>query len=1435
MIFLYLVFFQMLGVNNQCDKETPIRKKIDNNCYNTYCTENEFQNGDCIIDNPIIKTQWLNKLFYLGDNIINILTVIEMPNNNIFFLSSSWDTDSDDFYIYRLESSGEINYNENNNNFKKILMSSFTENGQKLLINAVGLIIDNKEYIFVCQFFSTECQLIEFENNIIFNKRLFQILGVDEFMGGGFYYTILNLNQNNNILLSFVYMDYEYNSFLSLSKINLKKDEETDFCQLGGQSILGHAFNSFLDISCFITERNFLECLVQYDNELKVEIYNEIYNELNHLYSIDIDSLGSKTISFAKCIHLKNEIGVFSYYFSPVGGIGGPLYIQIKELRDNNLENVIDNNDKFEIAIEDNYSDLISSLSFNIFLIKLSDNKFSIAYLSDNAIYEKGIIIIVIFDLYGDNEDNLFIRYYKININLYNLIMCNWLNLNLFKFNSFLGIAFVGVKADDITSDNKGIFAIFGYSSKKQITHIDLDLYKNNQGFILELNNYFSIENNLFGYDLDIKISSISNELKGIRFYSLNENKEININDIINVNDKIIFEILGTDIQIGENYFIEITSNILTPEYDKISQFYVKNDKYGEKDFKQYYKRKIIDTKIFKINIHISSHDQSKRTCKYPELTTKIIDNNSIDIIYFSNFVYIGETNNLLNTYLRILSIYNSNDEYCNNNIINNYEYIYMNECVNKCPSCYIPDSSNNCILNCGNENQYMFNSEYYDKCPEGTKEDIQNGKKFCKCENLFYKDENLNNICLSSLICDDNHPILNEETNECLNYNVKYGNNYHLNCPENTCISQRYYDLKICEEKIQDMKIFNGICFNDYSKIIDKLEELVKNNIKINDNEGITISAYSYNNDYKNNFDKLLQDNSKLTIIDLRDYLEEYKRKNKIDDKTDIYIVIIDTPRKYSNETTNRFNFELYFDNLTKINIDNDNINMKVYSPITNEKLINFELANYFNEQDYNIFNKNDKFYKDICSPANIDDNDITLNDRYIDIYPHDIQICPEDCENIGTNLTSKTFICDCKIKEDEDYEYELMNSSQIWNYFKDFNNLVEYFSDMFNYKIIKCYQLLFDLKNYKNNIGFYIGISFFISSLGLLIFFRILGFKTIRIHFYHNYNNLINEINYKNSKNNEEEKEKHKTQKNNEKLKANNEICDTNNNTNKSIYLETNVNLNKSKKKSLRSKQINNFTDRKNTINKNKDDIKDKNSNNITEESNKTIDSSELNTLSYFIAINEDNRNFFKMYFSIFISKIDLIQIIFFPEDYSNRLLLFNIYIIDLYIDLLMNSILYNDYAVSQKYHNNGTLEFVTSLIISLFSNILTSFVMFFINYLVNYHEFIDSIIKEIKRINIYFNIIVKLFKIITIKYIFLFVVEILIGLFMVYYLFIFGVITSKSINSFLLNYLLSQLDSLVYSLAISLIISLIRKISLLYRYKRLYVISLYFNEHL
>ena len=1439
MIFIYIFILLTLEIKNECPKENPIKK--DGICKNEYCSEYEFQNGNCIISNTVIKTQWLNKLIYFGDNDIDIFEVIKMPNNDIFLLASNYIVGY--LYIYGLKSSGETYFNENGN-FKEIIISP--EEDLYIIIGA-GLIINNYSYIFICGVGDEEilCKLIDFEkNNIVYNQNIcnyFDSSDTCDFYVLSTIFTILNLNQKSKILLSYI----EYNT-IDLSIINLTKEDLFSYEIIDNSKETYNSYSiQYNEISCFITENNFVECLVANENKIKVEIYG---NSLNHLNSIILDNINriSIRIRVALCIHLKSEIGVFAYYTKEnTQSNFSPLYIQIKELylRESNydLKNVIKDQNIFEISLYANYTDHIFVDITKSFLIKISDNQFSYAYLNDY--YYNEIIIIVIFDLYGTKKDFLFIRYYKIDLSLYDISYQN--SLRLFIFNSFLGLGFCGNIISESNYDNgdiyKGIFTIFGYSSKKQITYIDLEIYKNNQGFILDLNNYFSIDNNLFGYELDIKITSIPNKLQEIRFFSIKENKELRVNDIINVNDKILFDLFGVKIQIGENYIIEITSIISTPEYNNFIKFYDKTDKYGE-NFENYYQRKIMEEKKFQVKLHFSCHDQSIKTCNYPELSTKIIQNNSINIIYFSNFNYIGESNNLLKIYSRITN-FNDND-YCNNDIIDKYQYNYMNECMNECPSCYSFDSSKNCIFNCNQLHQYLFNSKYYNNCPEGTIEDSKNEEKICKCKNLFYVDQNLNNICLASLICDDNHPILNDKTNECLNYRVKYVNNYYMECPENTCISQKYWELKICEEKTSNMRVFNGICFDNYSKIIDNIEDMAKYHIKISDNEEIVISAYSYNNDYLNNFEELIQENNNVTIIDLREYIEEYKKINKIDEKTDIYIVIIDTPRIYSNETTNRFNFELYFDNKTKINIGDNNIKKKVYSPIVNEKLLNVELINYFNEQGYNIFNKNDKFYTDVCSGAYIDNNDITLNDRYIDIYPHDIQICPKDCECTGVNLTTKMFICDCDIKENNEYEYELMNKDEILNYFKDFNNIVEYFFDLFNYKIIKCYKLLLDLNIYINNFGFYLGSSFFILSLSFLILFRTFGFKAIRLDLYNNYLSLKKTINLGNSENmadNIEEKEDKKNiivkiqNNNNSKYeKTDSDIND---------YYEDTNNYNITSRRDIKKSYTSRKYLRKNNDTSYYERIKNKKKteNNFIRKGysikiNKENENMQIiNNLSFFYKKNEEeeNKNFFKIYLSIISDKIDIIQIIFCPQEYTNRFLLFNLFLLNLFIDLLMNCLLYNDYAISQKYHKNGTLDFITSLIISLLSNIFTSILIYFINFLTNYPNFIEAIIKEIKKEYHYFNIILKLFMVIKCKFFFLFCLEILLGLFIIYYLIVFSIINSKSINSFLYNFGLSQIDSLIYSICVSFIISILKRISLLFNNQRLYLISEYFND--
>jgi hypothetical protein len=682
------------------------------------------------------------------------------------------------------------------------------------------------------------------------------------------------------------------------------------------------------------------------------------------------------------------------------------------------------------------------------------------------------------------------------------------------------------------------------------------------------------------------------------------------------------------------------------------------------------------------------------------------------------------------------------------------------------------------------------------------------------------------------------------------------------MECPENTCISQ-HYDANICEDITSDMKVFNGICFNDYHSIQSKFSEMAENSIKLNYKEGVTLSVYSYR-DYSNNFDKILEKNSKSTIIDIRECLSLYKKQNNIDEETDIYIVVADTPSMYSNETINRFDFELYLDDMTRINnldICKD-LKMNIYSPLSNSNLLNLKLGNYFNEFGYNIFNKDDKFYKDVCSGANMDGNDITLNDRYIDIYPHDVQTCPKDCECLGLNYTTNVFKCNCDIKLNNDdksnYEYDLTNTDDIINYFKDFNNLVEFFSDMINYKIIKCYELLYNLNNYIHNTGFYLGAVFFVTSTILLVLFRVKGFYYMRYHFNSNLKNLIFEKNKILSNQQEKQKEndlKHKKNLNRNKSKKKSTKSVRNqfkskeiNNKNSRKYKSTKIVNEYNKDNFNTDKPLNNENSKdgaheeelviqnisnERKITKNVDNV---DTVQVTEkEDNNEKDNKEMNELSYFEAKDLDKRNFFVILFSILFMKIDLIKNIIYPDDYSSRFLLFNIYLLSSYLDLLMNCLLYNDYAISQKYHCNGQLEFITSFIMSTLSNIFTFMITYVIEYLTNFSSIVEIIIEEIKNIKDYLTIIVRLYKIMRIKFICLFIIEIILGLFMVYYITIFSIVNSKSINSFLLNYLYSQLESLLMAFAISLLVTILRKISLSCKAKRLYLASLYFNEHL
>ena len=1481
--FTFIILINITINEEECEKETPIKTISSDDCLNTYCDETQFESGECTIVNSIAQKQWLYNINILEDFVK--MFVIEMPNKDIIlvpFKASSY-VDPEDpeweyecYYplFYKIESSGELSLL---GEFPDIIIET-------QYINLVGIKNGDNYYPLICDTYN--CYLFDWENDFyqqISLSQLFQMSGNEYKPFTNMYLTYLNINNENNILFTSLIRDASLNNIYNifLTKIDMLTNAN-DFSEFDVKYRLNDLESNSQRISnlkCLMTTNKIIECLyIKQDTDYAyyVGIYDESLNNLENIFFRTVIYQHPFYVPI-HVIHLKNEIAAYAYYIDYTSNVSSSLYIQVNELINTDstysFNNIITER---SVAFDDfsNFEQL--SRVYQEDMIKITDNIF--AYLMLNP---DNVIILILFDIYN-NYQNIFVRYYKIDLTLYNIESI--FQIKMFNFNTFLGLAFIG----ELYGSNS-FYIVFG-CSKKNIDKMLLDTHKSAQGLVLELNNYYSkIDNNLFGYDLDIKISSVSSGLEGIKLFSVNENREININEPIDREDTIIFDFSNKNVEIGEVNIIEVTSTIKAPIYEEFTKLYDKYDP-PDVDYSGYYESRIVEEKIFTIEIKFGCYESiTASTVSYLKTKKYQIDSNLIIIL--SNYIYSEEHNTLLSAYLSYLNDIWSKD------IIYIDEYIYNNSCINECPSNFYADSSKNCVPSpslC--ENQYKFNSQCYNSCPEGTISYIsETNDKMCKCKNLYYKDQNNNIKCLSSSICDDNHPVLDESTKECRNYRVQYESNYYYECPENKCISESSTSSnKTCEEKTPDMRVFNGICFNNFPSVLNNLETMARDKIRIDNIGGIVLSVYSFE-DYNKNFDKVLQNDIDTTMIDLRECLSLYKKSNNIGEEIDIYIVIADTPNFYSNETINRFDFELYFENLTKINNLDEckDMKMTIYSPITNPEIINLELGEYFySEGGYNIFNKNDKFYKDICSGADMDGNDITLNDRYIDVYPHDIQICPDNCECLGINYTTNVLMCDCEIKLNNDdntneYEYELMDKDEILNYFKDFNNIVEYFGDMFNFKISKCFNLIYNINNYKYNTGFYIGAFSFVSSLTLLIIFKILGIHSIRVIFYKNLGNIIRDKR-KILKNIDDERTKSKETQEEEKLiineirykqKSKRKSCQSLRHKNDNYLSEKRHIKNPPKRKDFgkkKNRKRNSAITRFNVLNtlsnlkdedskKNKNDITIENiSNNeknitinnnkshrshitshnksfhksqieIQEEEDTKMSNSELNILSYFRAKEIDDRNIFTILFSIFFIKIELTNNIFYPDEYSSRLLLFNIYIVSLYMDLLMNCLLYNDYAVSQKYHCNGNLEFITSFIISTLSNIFSFVILYIIKYLTDYTAFMEVIINEIKKIKDYFTIIVKFMKVLKIKTYFLILLELLLGLFMVYYLFIFSTINSKSINSFLLNYLYSQIESLFYSFCISVFVAILRKISLSCHSKRLYLMSLYFNEHL
>ena len=327
-------------------------------------------------------------------------------------------------------------------------------------------------------------------------------------------------------------------------------------------------------------------------------------------------------------------------------------------------------------------------------------------------------------------------------------------------------------------------------------------------------------------------------------------------------------------------------------------------------------------------------------------------------------------------------------------------------------------------------------------------------------CSNYYYYNIDKNNfkskICLpEGVTCPEIMPFEIIETKECAS----------------TCSYDDYTNLKckISNTNIQSNNVINSFYYEIENN--DKLiNQILSNNFEdytINGNNIIYQITTTLNQ--KNRIESKINDG--LSSIQLGDCESILKKENNISENVSLIILKYDL--KTNQSLSKKVEYEVY-NPLTrqKLNLDKcKDTNIDVYVPVDMDEDL-LELYEKANSQGYDIFDPESIFYTDVCTPYTSKiGTDIILSDRVSDILNNIGSLCENSCDYREVYTENKKVLCKCSTK----MNYNLDITKDVFSLNK-YEKLYLHIKNNMNYKVLKCYELLFDFKSLIYNIGFYI-----------------------------------------------------------------------------------------------------------------------------------------------------------------------------------------------------------------------------------------------------------------------------------------------------------------------------------------------------------------------
>jgi len=1439
-IFLFQKIFLFLNILKYCklycdNKTLPF---LSGGVCISACRLEDLRNETCILDNEIIKTQWINNIIYISENGFNYINMATTQNNDLIILISSF-PNSNTRILYGITKEG-LGYFDGIKKYP-IEINDYNVKGRyesEIFMVKLSQISSDKEYIMSFGKILQNIEIYDLDSkNIYFHEidtMFYRLYQVDQLVGA---YLKLTSNDYNYYLIGLLSIHYDYGvgkSILTLIKFKIDS--------LGtniGKTFSYREIDTYQSriVSCFeISITKHIICF--YKNKYNKYTIAAFTQDLIPKTTDPFASADENTDKFFKCVNFFDEIGAFIYYSNdrtPYATLIFKKYCQNS----------------------DTITEVFSSIQFNNYLFSYNGTLNDFIKVDDKKIYFAAVsldrIKLYIISIYNYDQDKFMQRIYEINSFVYNeYYFYNTIRINI--FNNYLAFCLNGFVPGSISASS---LIVFSYPNSTDIDNeLSQYLFNNNEikinNITLEPKKLCKIENNIFGLILTgikiIEINKTSNEyLSLLNGTELTQNKFLSINDnlklIISKNENI-YNIF--------NYKIKYSCQATEPEYEEYNKYPIDFEDTGTSNKENsFFEKKTYLGRYsyyyFKLNNKLTDEGcnkecnlcyfQNKESCITCRLGFEIIEGNKIcdeEIVTTIVETTIPER------------IETTIPERIETTIPERIETTTIPERIETT----IPERIETTIPE---RIETTIPERIETTIPERIETTIPERIETTIPERIETTVPKF--IETSIFIQNDN------ETTIITQKNIETNIILETIFPS---VIETISENKICNAKF----IIKGIC---HDKLTDEMGEEIYLYMKyelINSNfteENILIKTPSIafqltDNEYQKNNDL------NISIIDLGECEKKLKEKYEIPEEYDLIIFKIDI-QDYDKALI-YVQYEIYHPvTFKQLNLDvckNIPINITIPAYLDSETILVYESLN---SSGYNLFNSNDKFYNDICTTyTTINNTDILLIDRKTDIYNKyaNISICQENCDLVSYNDNSKRVSCFCYIQSnvtniDLNIQPKFILKGVQDIFFNYLNNS--------NFRVLKCYRVAIDLSTIFENIGRIIMSVIVLIFVILFIIFLIKGNKHISLYL----NNIkIYNSSYRQGKNDIKNKVKENVKNTTKNLKLENFFVSRPkiNIKNKKIKkLSCPVKIKKNKfskykknKKELKIKNSNtkvyntsssstnkifnniNLPKKKLLIsqnykfknNKNNNIFKSSKNNNIffcniiNNFDNKKLTKNhkikknlipfnlndyELNSLDYNKALTLDKRTYFQYYFSL-LKKKHLILFTFLPmNDYNLQYIKIMLFLLSFSLYFNINGFFFGDETMHDIYISYGFVNYVKQIASIIYSSVIPSIIYIILKLLSLSERDVLALKHQKEEERIFLKRAKKIRDCMKIKFTIFFIISFLFLFFFWYFISCFCGVYKNNQKILIIDTLISFGLSMVYPFGLNLLPGMLR----------------------